>query len=112
MPTLDSTQPKHYVNTKAMNTNEKIPSSHLPPNKEAKLENNEQLSGQTFWGNVKAYSFDPATNTPKIIITQHLLRSLALNLLIISILCIAIPILTNRNMFNQVLTPAGRNRLL
>jgi hypothetical protein len=70
---------------------------------------NEQLSEQTYWGNVKPYSFDSKTNTPRITITHHFIRSLLLNLLIIGVICIAVPICANRNIFSQVLTPSGRN---
>jgi hypothetical protein len=59
---------------------------------------NDQVSDQVYWGKVKPYSFDPQTNTPRVIITPHFLRSLLLNLFIVSVVCIAVPLLTNRNL--------------
>jgi hypothetical protein len=69
-------------------------------------------SEQAYWGKVKPYWFDPQTNTPRVTVTPHFLRSLIINLLIITVLCVAVPVLTNRNMFSQSLTPSGHNRLL
>jgi hypothetical protein len=73
---------------------------------------NDLLSDQAYWGKVKPYCFDPHTNTPLIIITPNFLRSLLLNLLIIAVICIAVPVLTNRNMFSHAMTPSGYNRRL
>jgi hypothetical protein len=57
---------------------------------------------------MKPYCIDPLTRTPRFVIAPSFPKALLLNLLIIGVLCLAVPIATNHRMFGHLELPPTR----
>lgn len=78
------------------------PASPRPLPDQPDLQLMSDVREEIYWGRMKPYCVDPLTQTPRFVIAPSLPKALLLNLLIIGVLCLAVPIATNHRMFGHL----------